>query len=146
VDARDVGARHRSIMPAGTVEPVVDSIFCYGTLLPGEARWHHLRPYVVGEGEPDSTTGRLYDTGLGYPAAVFGGPGTISGRTFRVRDGCGAAALEELDAVEGAVGGLFRRVDIVTSAGAHAWAYEYGAGLELTEIASGSWLAHRTGW
>ena len=41
-------------------------LFVYGTLRPGEARWLHLEPYVVGEGIEASVPGELYDTGMEY--------------------------------------------------------------------------------
>ena len=46
-------------------------LFVYGTLRPGEVRWHHLQPYVVDDGVDDTAAGHLFDTGLGYPAALF---------------------------------------------------------------------------
>ncbi len=36
--------------------------------------------------------------------------------------------------------GLYRRVELTTDSGVSAWAYEYGDGLELTEIESGDWF------
>ena len=115
-------------------------LFVYGTLLPGEERWRFLVPFVVGDGVPDTARGDLYDTGHGYPAARFGTAGTIVGRTFTLLDTSDARALTELDVIEGAVAGLYRRTSIVTGNGVRAWAYEYGSGLSLTRIASGSWV------
>ena len=115
-------------------------LFVYGTLLPGEERWRFLVPFVVGHGVPDTARGDLYDTGLGYPAACFGTAGTIVGRTFTLLGTSDDRALAELDTIEGAVAGLYRRTSIVTDSGANAWAYEYGSGLSLTRIASGSWV------
>jgi gamma-glutamylcyclotransferase (GGCT)/AIG2-like uncharacterized protein YtfP len=60
---------------------------------------------------------------------------------FSIRPDRCAAALADLDEVEGAVDGAYRRVEVVTGAGVRAWAYEYGGGLELVEIVGGSWLA-----
>jgi gamma-glutamylcyclotransferase (GGCT)/AIG2-like uncharacterized protein YtfP len=45
-----------------------------------------------------------------------------------------------LDAEEGTVGGLYRRVVVTTGRGVAAYAYEYGAGLDLVEIESGDWF------
>ena len=115
-------------------------LFVYGTLLPGEERWRFLVPFVQGHGVPDTAPGDLYDTGLGYPAARFGTAGTIIGRTFTLLETADARALTELDVIEGAVAGLYRRTSIVTGTGVSAWAYEYGSGLSLTRIASGSWV------
>lgn len=115
-------------------------LFAYGTLLPGEPRWQFLEPYVEHHGVADRATGRLYDTGKGYPAARFGGSGVIAGRVFPLRPVSIDDALAVLDDVEGAVAGLYRRIRIVTAGGVPAHAYEYGGGLELAPIISGSWL------
>ena len=50
-------------------------LFVYGTLRPGEVRWRHLAPFVVGDGIDTTVAGDVYDTGLDYPAAKFGGDG-----------------------------------------------------------------------
>lgn len=118
-------------------------LFVYGTLLPGEVRWHFLEPFVADGGREDSVGGRLFDTGLGYPAARFGADGVIHGRSFALTLERLAEALGVLDEVEGAVDGLYGRREIVTASGRAAWAYEGGAGLHLEPIHSGSWLQHR---
>jgi gamma-glutamylcyclotransferase (GGCT)/AIG2-like uncharacterized protein YtfP len=125
-------------------------LFVYGTLRPGESRWRHLQPYVVDDGFADTATGRLFDTGQGYPAALFApdraveAPVTldqvIHGHTFGLLEASLAQALDHLDAVEGAVRGLYRRIVVETAAGVRAFAYEYGGGLDLAPIASGDWL------
>lgn len=125
-------------------------LFVYGTLRPGESRWRHLQPYVVDDGFADAATGRLFDTGQGYPAALFGpdhaaeapvphGP-VIQGHTFGLLEVSLDQALDHLDAVEGAVRGLYRRIVVQTAAGVRAFAYEYGGGLDLAPIDSGDWL------
>ncbi len=53
-----------------TGDPVT-TLFVYGTLQPGAVRWHYLEPFVADAGTPDSVDGQLFDTGCGYPAAVF---------------------------------------------------------------------------
>jgi gamma-glutamylcyclotransferase (GGCT)/AIG2-like uncharacterized protein YtfP len=126
------------------VSPIV-TLFAYGTLLPGDVRWHFLQEFVTDEGLVDRADGTLFDTGEGYPAAVFGSGSVIQGRAFtlvvdRIDD-----ALATLDEVEGAVVGDYRRVEIVTHGGREAWAYAYGGGLQLAPIAGGSWAAHRAG-
>jgi hypothetical protein len=35
---------------------------------------------------------------------------------------------------------MYRRVMVTTRRGRRAWAYEYGAGLSLSPIASGDWF------
>lgn len=118
-------------------------VFVYGTLRPGESRWHHLEPYVLDEGVADVVAGHLYDTGQGYPAALFAADDatapTIVGRTFGLLTMSLPQALEHLDEVEGAVLGLYRRMVVTTRAGIRAWAYEYGGGLDLVPIESGDW-------
>jgi gamma-glutamylcyclotransferase (GGCT)/AIG2-like uncharacterized protein YtfP len=118
-------------------------VFVYGTLRPRDVRWHHLAPFTVDDGIPDSVEGQLFDTGLDYPAAVFGVPGTIRGQSFALLDASIDDALAVLDEVEDVVGGEYRRVLVRTGCGLDAWAYVYGAGLELTPIPSGDWFQHR---
>ncbi len=105
-----------------------------------------------GEAAIDSVAGYLFDTGLGYPAASVSLAGTgnaelvprIVGRTFELEPSTLERALGTLDEVEGAVRGLYRRVQVSTTAGVVAWVYEYGAdphdSLDLQPIASGDWL------
>jgi len=115
------------------------NLFVYGTLRPGDVRWHLLAPFVVDEGWPDTAPGGVYDTGLGYPAAVFGGDGTIVGRTYALLEASIERCMTVLDEEEGTVEGLYRRIAITTGSGVRAWAYEYGSGLTLTPIPSGDW-------
>jgi gamma-glutamylcyclotransferase (GGCT)/AIG2-like uncharacterized protein YtfP len=115
-------------------------VFVYGTLRPGDVRWPLLRPFVVGHGIADEVDGVLYDTGLDYPAAMFGGTGRIVGETFELVSATLEHALAVLDEEEDTVDGLYRRVAIRTRNGRQVWAYEYGAGLELSPIASGDWF------
>lgn len=120
-------------------------LFCYGTLLPGDVRWPLLSPFVVDEGFDDAVGGRLFDTGLGYPAAIFDDAPApmIIGRTFTLLETSLARALEVLDDEEDTVDGLYRRIMVTTALGHRAWAYAYGTGLDLTPIDSGDWLGHR---
>lgn len=118
-------------------------LFVYGTLRPGDVRWPLLAPFVADTGVDDSVAGELFDTGLDYPAAVFGGDGTILGRTYELRADRLDEALAVLDEEEDTVAGLYRRVEVVTGAGTPAWAYAYGTGLDLTPIPTGDWF-HRT--
>ena len=124
------------------------TLFAYGTLLPGDVRWHFLQRFVTDEGLVDRADGRLFDTGEGYPAAVFGAgdqEAVIHGRVFTLVAELVDEALATLDDVEGAVAGDYRRVEIVTHEGRAAWAYAYGGGLTLAPIEGGSWAAHRAG-
>jgi len=115
-------------------------LFVYGTLRPGDVRWPILAPFVLDDGVPDTVRGELFDTGLDYPAAIFGGTATIVGRTYELRPDRLDEALAVLDEEEDTVAGLYRRVRVTTGAGTAAWAYAYGTGLELTPIPSGDWF------
>ncbi len=115
-------------------------LFVYGTLRPGDVRWSFLEPFVADAGVPDTAAGRLFDTGLDYPAALFGSGGTIIGRTYLLGTDTLERALAVLDKEEDTVLGLYRRISITTGRGLRAWAYEYGSGLELAPIPSGDWF------
>lgn len=132
-------------MTAGSVQPRPAGgrhhLFVYGTLRPGDVRWHFLAPYAADEGRDDSVAGRLYDTGRGYPAAVFGPSGTIAGRTYGLRIDRLDEALSVLDAEEDSVAGHYHRIAVTTGLGIAAWVYQYGCGLDLTPIESGDWSA-----
>ena len=118
----------------------LNEIFCYGTLLPGEERWQFLAPFVLAY-EPDQVSGRIYDTGLGYPAALFDRVGIIHGFRFRLDTAQLLDALSLLDEIEGAVEGLYHRVQVTTAMGAQVHAYQYGGTPEgLVDIPEGNWL------
>ena len=120
---------------------MIRDLFVYGTLRPGEVRWHHLEPWVVGPGVDATVSGAVYDTGLDYPAAVFGDDGVVHGRVYELTADGLDDALAHLDEVEGAVRGLYRRTVVDTSLGRRAWAYECGdRSLLRRHIASGDWL------
>ena len=118
----------------------ISHLFVYGTLRPGEVRWQHLAPFVEGAGIHTSVAGQLYDTGLSYPAAVFGGLGRIVGRVYTLVAERLDAALAHLDEVEGAVRGLYTRVAVLTESGHTAWAYQCGEpALLVHRIECGDW-------
>jgi gamma-glutamylcyclotransferase (GGCT)/AIG2-like uncharacterized protein YtfP len=124
----------------------VDHVFVYGTLRPGDVRWHFLAPFVIGDALADSISGSLYDTGNDYPAAVFGGvriDDHIHGATFRIEADRLHECLVVLDEEEDVAGGRYRRVVVRTARGIDAWAYEYCDGYDLVPIASGDWFEHR---
>lgn len=115
-------------------------LFVYGTLRPGDVRWSFLEPWVVDDGIDDAVPGRLFDTGLDYPAALFGTGGIVVGRTYELRAASRDEALRIIDEEEDTVLGLYRRVEVDTEQGVRAWAYEYGSGLDLVPIPSGDWF------
>jgi gamma-glutamylcyclotransferase (GGCT)/AIG2-like uncharacterized protein YtfP len=118
-------------------------LFVYGTLRPGDVRWHLLAPFVVDDGCLDTVSGRLFDTGFDYPAASFDAGGTIHGQSFALLETSLTQALELLDEVEGVVEGEYVRIAVRTGRGIDAWAYAGGSSLDLTPIPSGDWFEHR---
>lgn len=91
-------------------------IFVYGTLQPGQSRWRIVEPFAVGSHTAIRAVaqGQLFDTGYGWPAAVFS-PGVsypVPGVVIAIRPESIHEALTMLDAVEGVGSGLFRRITI----------------------------------
>ncbi len=128
-------------------EDPIRHVFVYGTLRPGDVRWHHLAPFVVDDGWIDTIPGSLFDTGLDYPAALVddrANPDSfIVGHCFGILEESIEQCLVVLDEVEGIVERVYRRVVVTTATGVRAWAYEYGDGVGLEPIDSGDWFVHR---
>lgn len=121
-------------------------LFIYGTLIPGEERWHFLEPYVAAGSTPtqDRAHGHLYDTGHGYPAALFDATNSIAdqmeGLVIELDEATVDEAMALLDEVEGEPEGLYHRVIVETVGGARAWAYQYGLSTDgLRRLTGGSW-------
>ncbi len=92
LDAATVtGAPHPDEWPA--------AVFVYGTLQPGEPAWPLLADHATGRPRRATATGRVYDTGRGYPALLPGGAARAPGWVVDVRDP--VAALRHLDRYEG---------------------------------------------
>ena len=119
---------------------MIEHVFVYGTLLPGESRAPLLRPMVVDGGEADTAEGQIFDTRRGYPAARFDLEGTIQGRSYLLRAERIERSLAELDEIEGTVSGLYHRIEITTGLGRRAWAYQVGEPVDEFEVLNGSWL------
>ena len=98
------------------------AVFVYGTLMPGGLAWSVLAPFALAS-EPATAPGQLFDTGAGYPAAVFTAGDTIEGAYVTLAPDRREEAWARLDRYEG-VGTLYRRVAITTSAGP-AGSYEW---------------------
>ena len=97
-----------------------------------------------GEGVATTVAGRLYDTGLDYPAAKFSpdaASDVIRGRVYEFDEAHLDTALARLDFIEGAVRGMYQRVTVRTAAGPVAWAYECNDDeLLVRRLPDGNWL------
>lgn len=113
----------------------MNTVFVYGTLKVGHCRWPLLEPHVTDGPEPATVAGRLYDTGMDFPAARFDHDGTIHGELFEVR----SEALELLDEVESTANGYYRRVVVTTHAGDEAWAWAFGGEVDGFVDLDGRW-------
>ncbi len=98
-------------------------LFVYGTLMPGEVRWPALEPHALASLRA-SAKGHLWDTGAGYPAARFDPVGDdVPGVLVEIAPELRGDVIGLLDRIEGE-GVLFRRVEVLTSAGP-AISYEW---------------------
>jgi gamma-glutamylcyclotransferase (GGCT)/AIG2-like uncharacterized protein YtfP len=117
----------------------VDRLFVYGTLMPGEALWPALAPFAV-SWEAVTASGRLWDTGQGYPGVRFDAGGEPVAAVLVVLDPARAVeAVELLDQIE-EEGRLYRRVEVTTSGG-RALAYEWLGPIDGLRLLSGGWRA-----
>ena len=99
-------------------------LFAYGTLQPGRLRWPFLAPFAT-EHRAATVPGRLYDTGNGWPVAVFdGAAGAVPGTLVGLADDRLDEALGVLDAVEATATDVLTRVVVTTIDGVAAWAYD----------------------
>lgn len=117
---------------------MIDRLFVYGTLKPGESRWPSLAAFTRGRGSAAAVSGTLYDSGRGWPAAVFasGSGAQVPGIVVSLEHDLLDAALARLDEIEGVDRGLFHRV-VVDVDGRQCWAYHWpGETAALTVIAS----------
>lgn len=124
--AEPLAERIPGAWPATPLDPV--DLLVYGTLRPGGERWERIAGLVEVVG-PASTPGRVWDTPMGWPAAVFddGDASEVHGTLLRPRDPQAAAALYRcVDAIE-AEGELFVRtaVRVATPDGRDGWAAAY---------------------
>ena len=99
------------------------ALFVYGTLLPGEELWGVLARFAL-EVSDAVVSGRLFDTGLGYPAAVFdGSTSVVPGARVTVAPERWMELVDLLDQIEDE-GTLFHRRQVETTAGP-AMSYEW---------------------
>jgi gamma-glutamylcyclotransferase (GGCT)/AIG2-like uncharacterized protein YtfP len=108
-------------------------VFVYGTLAPDQRAWALIAPYVTHR-TPNAVRGTLYDTGRGYPAAVFGPDGDlVHGWCCTLVD----PPLDELDIFEG---DEYERITVRCVDGTEAIAYHWMASLSgCRTVADGSW-------
>ncbi len=126
------------------------TLFVYGTLGPGEPAWPLLEPHARAV-RAAAVPGRLYDTGAGYPAAVFGAEtGLVRTQRSHGRRSEGAievvhgwcvdvdeARVAEIDRFEG---DDYERITVETTEGAPVQAYAWRAPLTTcTLIPGGRW-------
>jgi len=111
---------------------IIDKIFVYGTLQRGEVKSGFMRGCRLSD--IIEVPGSLYDTGRGYPAALFDdkSDSNVYGELYTMEEP--SSKLEELDRVEGTETGLFKRSRIKFS---DMEFFSYEAGLLLKETATG---------
>ena len=100
------------------------AVFVYGTLMPGRLRWPLIELQATGH-RAAAVPGRVFDTGQGWPAALFddGAATTVPGVLVALRPEWLADLLAELDLVEGVDTGHYERVLVTTTDGEAAWAW-----------------------
>jgi gamma-glutamylcyclotransferase (GGCT)/AIG2-like uncharacterized protein YtfP len=108
-------------------------LFVYGTLMPGRLRWRCLEPYSL-QHRPAAAAGALFDSGRGWPVAVFAGAarsttipgaGVVPGVLVELIPARAGECLDVIDAVEETETDELRRVEVVTLAGERAEAYHF---------------------
>jgi gamma-glutamylcyclotransferase (GGCT)/AIG2-like uncharacterized protein YtfP len=110
--------------------------FVYGTTMPGHLRYPVIEEFIAAY-VPDRVTGRLYDSGFGYPAAKFGGGQSwIEGFRLEIRPGREVEARRAFTSFES---GLFDPVTVRTEGGVTVTAYEWIAAVDGFEELDGRW-------
>lgn len=112
------------VPPADPVGAGPSRLFAYGTLQPGRLRWPFLAPFAVGH-RPAAVPGMLYDSGSGWPVAVFGAvERTVPGTLIELDPGRLTAALARIDEIERTATDLLCRIVVTTVDGVEAWTYD----------------------
>lgn len=128
----NVVAKRKQSARAGAGERAV---FVYGTLMPGHVRYPAIEPYVGGA-RLARVRGRLYDTGRGFPAAVFDGEAEVEGWLLTLKPGTAGRALALLERIEG---NLYAPTTVTTTDGERAIAYEWRGDTAGLRLLSGRW-------
>ena len=113
-------------------------MFVYGTLMPGHVRWPLVEAYVDRRRRA-CVPGRLFDTGSGFPAALFGvghDGAPVHGWVLTLRADEATAAVAVLDEIEGS---LYRQVRVTTADGEDAVAYEWVGSVDGLPDLDGRW-------
>ena len=118
-----------------TTDPFPPRVFVYGTLMPGRLRWALLQPFA-GASRDAEVPGTIYDSGEGWPVAVFAdGEAVVPGVLVDLDPDQLATALPLLDDVEDAATDKLRRIVVTTTDGATAWAYHHPHAVDgMTQI------------
>lgn len=99
-------------------------LFVYGTLQPGHLRWPFLAPFAL-DHRAAAAPGRLYDSGCGWPVALFeAGEALIPGTVADLDPTQVGLTLRILDEVEATATNVLHRTVITTLQRERAWAYE----------------------
>lgn len=95
--------------------------------MPGHLRWGVIEPYAVGW-RPAAVEGRLYDSGQGWPAALFApGEDLVRGWAVDLDPDRAEVVMAHLDEVEGVALGLFARVEVALLGGEPVVAYQWAS-------------------
>ncbi len=106
-------------------QPDPPRLFVYGTLMPARLRWPILKPFVTGF-RLATVPGTIYDSGEGWPVAVFAdGDAAVPGVLVDLDPSQVATALPILDDVEDTATDKLRRIVVTTTDGTTAWAYQH---------------------
>jgi gamma-glutamylcyclotransferase (GGCT)/AIG2-like uncharacterized protein YtfP len=106
----------------------MNRLFVYGTLKPGEIRWGHILEPYANNVEAASAQGKLFDSGLGWPVAIFDDEGEpFSGVVVSIDPEQLDEAFAILDRIEGVADGLFQRITIDVD-GQPCWTYHWPHG------------------
>jgi gamma-glutamylcyclotransferase (GGCT)/AIG2-like uncharacterized protein YtfP len=110
--------------------------FVYGTTMPGHLRYELIEDFVA-KATRASVTGRLYDSGSGYPAAKFSSSeDAVEGYLLRIRPDRLSEAKRTFTAMES---GLFEPVEVQTDDGTKATAFEWIGSIDGLERLNGMW-------
>jgi gamma-glutamylcyclotransferase (GGCT)/AIG2-like uncharacterized protein YtfP len=115
------------------------AVFVYGTLKPGGFYYPRISQWVVYTADA-MVRGELFDTGLGYPAAVFGEADVVHGTLLYFAEATIHRALEIMDEIE-SEGVEYRRVRVLTVDGVEAIGYEWMGNTTGLRPLTGPWEA-----